>query len=135
MTWKLPTLKDELDKARAAERKALSSPLALEVRGAVPENPAARCPNCGRTTSADVLADVRSLTTAKRKALGFKEDTTHACDACRERAIATGKTTRAAFYESLGAPAGVTRATEAREARRVVSMSKPAKVVKSKAER
>lgn len=60
-------------------------------------NPMIDCPRCGRSVPADMLIDITPL--------NGSDD--FWCDACRERAYATGEVTREDLHQRLGAPATV----------------------------
>lgn len=76
-------------------------------RFAIEGNPSVPCPRCGRSTPADMLVDVTPL--------NGSDD--YWCDACRERAYATGEVTREALHVAHGAPAAVvTRARDVEKA-------------------
>lgn len=68
-------------------------------------NPLVRC-GCGRRTNADMLVDIRALSTDTLTTLGLA-GVAFICDGCRSRLFRTGKITPLSFYSQLGAPAAV----------------------------
>lgn len=100
-SWTAPTLLGALS-GLSAERWARSR---LPDADHVTANPSARCDECGRTTAADMLTDLRGLGPIVRARLGVGPTVEYACDACRERWIRDDRIGRETLLRALGAPA------------------------------